>query len=89
MKLYSPMHTSKLLKRHPDLKNKYYRTLELLEINPLHNSLRLHKLHGKISDFYSVSIDMKYRIIIDFIVENNKIIPLNIGDHALYNTTTK
>ena len=55
-----------------------------LEINPFHNSLRLHKLNGTISEFYSVSIDMKYRIIIDFVIENNKIIPLNIGDHNLY-----
>ncbi len=74
----------KWLRKHPDLKNKYYQTLELLEINPFHNSLRLHKLKGEISEFFSVSIDMKYRILIDFIIEDNKIIPLNIGDHSIY-----
>lgn len=74
----------KWVKKHPDLRNKYYNVIELLEINPFHNSLRLHKLKGAISDFYSVSIDMKYRIIIDFIIEDGKIIPLNIGDHGIY-----
>lgn len=74
----------KWVKKHPDLRNKYYNVIELLEINPFHNSLRLHKLKGAISDFYSVSIDMKYRIIIDFIIEDGKIIPLNIGDHDIY-----
>jgi mRNA-degrading endonuclease YafQ of YafQ-DinJ toxin-antitoxin module len=74
----------KWVKKHPDLRNKYYNVIQLLEINPFHNSLRLHKLKGAISDFYSVSIDMKYRIIIDFIIQDNKIIPLNIGDHGIY-----
>ena len=74
----------KWIKQHPDLKNKYYKTLELLEINPHHDSLRLHKLKGTISEFYSISIDIKNRIIIDFIIENNQIILLDIGDHSVY-----
>lgn len=74
----------KWIKKHPDLKLKYFNTIKMLEINPFHNALRLHKLKGEISEFYSVSIDMKYRIIIDFIIEDNKIILLNIGDHEVY-----
>lgn len=75
---------AKWIKKHPDLKDKYYNTIQLLEINPYHNSLRLHKLQGSLSEFYSVSIDMKYRVIIDFTIENHQIIPLNIGDHGIY-----
>lgn len=74
----------KWVQKHPDLKTKYYNTIQMLEINPFHNSLRLHKLRGEISEFYSVSIDMKYRILIDFIIENNRIILLHIGDHTIY-----
>ncbi len=74
----------KWIKKHPDLKQKYYNTIQLLELNPFHNSLRLHKLQGSLSELFSVSIDMKYRVIIDFIIEDNKIIPLNIGDHDVY-----
>lgn len=74
----------KWLKKHPDLKARYVTTIQLLELNPYHNSLRLHKLQGKLSEFYSVSIDIKNRIIIDFIVQDSQIILLNIGNHDIY-----
>lgn len=74
----------KWVKKHPNIKSKYYNTLRMLEINPFHNSLRLHKLKGTMFEYYSVSIDMKYRIIIDFILDKDKIIPLDIGDHSIY-----
>lgn len=72
---------AKFLKKHPGLKNQYQKTLELLEINPHHPSLRLHKLKGGLHSFYSVSINLSYRIAMDFIIENKKIILLDIGDH--------
>ncbi len=75
---------TKWLKKHPDLKPRYATTIQLLELNPHHNSLRLHKLQGKLSDFYSVSIDIKNRIIIDFVIQDNQIILLNIGNHDIY-----
>ena len=67
----------KFLKEHKNLVKQYNKTLKLLEIDPYHNSLRLHKF----SNLYSVSINMQYRISINFIVNENKIIPINIGDH--------
>ena len=71
----------KFIKRHPEILNQYEKTLKLLEINPLHPSLRLHKLEGKISDFYSISINMTYRIMIDFLIKDKEIIPINVGTH--------
>lgn len=71
----------KFIKKHPDLLDRYTKTIELLEINPYHPSLRLHKLKGKLQVYYSISITMKYRIIIDFIIINNEIIPIDIGAH--------
>ena len=71
----------KFLKKHPDIQNKYEKTIELLEINPFHPSLRLHKLQGKMNVFSSISIDLNYRIIIDFIIVENEIILLDIGSH--------
>jgi mRNA-degrading endonuclease YafQ of YafQ-DinJ toxin-antitoxin module len=38
---------AKFLKTHPELINSYKKTLELLEINPYHPSLRLHSLTRK------------------------------------------
>jgi mRNA-degrading endonuclease YafQ of YafQ-DinJ toxin-antitoxin module len=69
------------LKKHPELIKPYYKTLQLLEINPYHPSLRLHTLEGNLKDCYSVSINMKYRIVIDFIIENKQITLTNIGNH--------
>ena len=71
----------KFFKKHPDLIPRYSKTLKLLESNPYHPSLRLHKLTGKLSELYSVSINMSYRISICFMIEGDKIIPVDIGTH--------
>ena len=71
----------KFLKSHPELVTKYKKTVLQLQINPHHPSLRLHKLHGKLQDFYSVSINMQYRISLDFIIQDDQIILLDIGNH--------
>jgi mRNA-degrading endonuclease YafQ of YafQ-DinJ toxin-antitoxin module len=72
---------AKFIKKHPDLLSQYQKTLELLEMNPHHSSLRLHKLKGKLSELYSISINISYRISIDFIFEDDKIIPIDVGSH--------
>lgn len=71
----------KFIKKHPDLIAQYEKTLKLLEINPHHPSLRLHKLQGKLSELHAVSINISYRITIVFLMENDKIIPIDIGSH--------
>ena len=71
----------KFIKKHPDLITQYAKTLKLLELNPNHPSLRLHKLKGKLSELYSVSINISYRISIYFIIEKDRIIPVDIGSH--------
>jgi mRNA-degrading endonuclease YafQ of YafQ-DinJ toxin-antitoxin module len=71
----------KFAKKHPELLKQYKKTLQLLEINPTHPSLRLHKLEGKLSQYFSVSINMTYRITIDFVIHEHEIIPINVGKH--------
>ncbi len=71
----------KFIKKHPEVLAKYIKMVELLEIDPYHPSLRLHKLQGKLRVYYSVSINMKYRVVIDFILNDNEIIPIDIGTH--------
>jgi len=39
-------------------------------------------LKGKQGDIYSVSINDSYRIAIDFIIEKNTIIPVDLGSHS-------
>ena len=71
----------KFVKRHPELIGQYEKTLQLLELNPFHPSLRLHKLKGHLSEIYSVSINISYRITLEFIIEDDVIIPINVGSH--------
>ena len=72
---------AKFARRHPELLGQYEKTLRLLELNPFHPSLRLHKLQGALEDLHSVSINLSYRITIEFMIEGNTIIPVNVGPH--------
>ncbi len=72
---------SKFIKKHKDLLKQYEKCLKLLEIDPFHPSLRLHKLQGKLDGICSVSINITYRIAIDCIIEDEKIVLIDIGHH--------
>ena len=72
---------TKFLKKHPDMIERYIKTIEILEVNPHHPSLRLHKLKGNMYEYHSISINIEYRVIIDFIIRDNEIIPIDIGTH--------
>lgn len=75
----------RFLQRHPDLEKQYLKTLQLLELNPHHPSLRLHPLHGKLRALHSVSINLSYRIALELLIEDEQIIPVNVGGHdAVY-----
>jgi len=76
---------SRFLRRHPEIRRQYDKTLELLETNPFHPSLRLHPLKGRLAGLHSASINLSYRITIELLIEGERIIPVNFGDHdAVY-----
>ncbi len=68
-------------KEHPEMRDRYVLTLSLLQANPRHPSLRLHKLKGSLAGLSSVSINMQYRIVLDFIIRDDQIILIDIGSH--------
>lgn len=51
--------------------------------NPLHPSLRLHELHGKFKEVWSISITGNYRIIFKR-QENSDLLFISIGRHDIY-----
>lgn len=71
----------KFLKKHSEIHGQYRKTLELLEFDPYHPSLRLHSLQGNLSGLSSVSINISYRIVLELIIEGNEILFINIGKH--------
>ena len=73
---------SKFLRKHPEIHNQYRKTLELLELNPYHPSLRLHGLEGRHKGLHSVSINISYRIVIEFLITSDEILLVNIGEHG-------
>ena len=76
---------SRFLKQHPEVREPYRKTLLLMQANPHHPSLRLHARSGKFAGLHSVSINLAYRITIDFIIRDRQIVPINVGDHdAVY-----
>lgn len=79
------MRARRFLKRHPELRQQYLKTLQLLEANPYHPSLRLHALAGRLAALHSVSINLSYRITLELMVQDQEIILVNVGDHeAVY-----
>jgi proteic killer suppression protein len=71
----------RFLKLHPELEKQYLKSLLLLEANPFHPSLRLHQLSGRLYGLHSVSINLSYRITLEFLLSDEEIIPVNVGDH--------
>ncbi len=75
----------RFLRQHPDVQMQYLKTLQLLELNPHHPSLRLHALAGRFSGLHSVSINLSYRITLELMIRDQQIIPINVGGHdAVY-----
>jgi toxin HigB-1 len=72
---------AKFIKRHPEILPQYEKTLKLLELNPSHPSLRLHRLSGPLRELYSVSINISYRITLEFLLEDGMIVLVNVGSH--------
>jgi mRNA-degrading endonuclease YafQ of YafQ-DinJ toxin-antitoxin module len=75
----------RFLKRHPELRQQYAKTIALLETNPYQPSLRLHALKGRQPHLHSVSINLSYRITLELLIKDHQITPINVGDHdAVY-----
>jgi mRNA-degrading endonuclease YafQ of YafQ-DinJ toxin-antitoxin module len=76
---------ARFLKRHPQVREQYRKTLLLLQANPQHPSLRLHALSGRLNGLHSVSINLSYRITLELVIRDRQIVPINVGDHdAVY-----
>lgn len=72
----------RFLKRHPDLLDRYYKTLALLEQDPSHPSLRLHSLEGRLTGLHAIAITLQYRIILELELREREIILVNVGSHG-------
>lgn len=70
---------SKLKKKDSKIVKKAKKQLAILQQNPNHPSLRLHKLEGKLAESWSISVDKNNRI--TFVYSEGSIVLTNIGSH--------
>ncbi|MBU6431018.1 MAG: type II toxin-antitoxin system mRNA interferase toxin, RelE/StbE family [Patescibacteria group bacterium] len=76
---------SREYKKLPDpIKNKAEEKEIVFRQNPFDNRLRTHKLNGKFEDFWSFSVDYKYRIIFEISKGGKSFIFHSISDHRIY-----
>ena len=71
----------RFLRRHPEMQERYQRTLALLEHDPFHPSLRLHPLPGRLSGLHAASINLQYRITLELELRAQEIILVSVGSH--------
>lgn len=82
--IYTPRYNkraARFLKKHPEMTPQYEKVLKILELNPHHPSLRLHRLKGRLNEFHSISINITYRITLELLITDSSIILVDVGTH--------
>lgn len=80
---YSPQFLQKYKQLSHELKEKAEKKERIFRKNPFDPQLKIHKLHGRIGEFWAFSIDFKYRIILKF-EDSDKARFYTIGSHSIY-----
>lgn len=81
--LYSSKFVIELRKLPKELITLAVKKETIFKDNPLHPSLRLHALQGKLKGLWSISITSGYRIIFER-QDNGDILFISIGKHDIY-----
>lgn len=71
----------KFLKKNPNLRSEFGRTLKQLEEDPKHPKLRLHPLKGKLAGKHAVSLTYSHRIVLILVLDEGEIVLLDVGTH--------
>lgn len=66
-----------------ELRQEVLEKIELLKNKTNHRVLKVHKLHGRLSGYFSFSINYRIRAVFQF-ESKNEIVLLDIGDHDIY-----
>lgn len=82
--LYDGDFEKQVIKLPSAIQKKLEKTRKMFLDNAFHPSLRLHKLSGKLDGHWSISLDVKYRIIFR-VLENGHVVFISVGTHQIYN----
>ena len=83
MVIYHSEHFNRAYKKLPDeIKTKAEKREQLFRADPFYSLLNTHKLHGKLKDQWSFSVDDRYRVLFEF--NGADVVFLDVGAHELY-----
>ncbi len=81
--LYHPKFLSDLQQLPPGTLERVEKVEALFKSNPLHPSVRLHPLKGKLKGLWSISVTVGIRIIFERL-EGGEIMFISVGKHDIY-----
>ena len=69
----------------PQLQRLAKQRISLFRQEPFDLRLDTHRLHGKLTNQWSFSVDARYRILFEFLdKKKSEVVFLDIGNHSLY-----
>ena len=69
----------------PQLQKLVDRRVSLFRRSPFDPRLDAHRLHGKLKNQWSFSVDARNRILFEFLDKKNEnVVFLDVGDHSIY-----
>ena len=80
---FAPSFLRKLKSLDPNLQTEVVKKTEAFKDPNNHQSLKVHKLKGRLKGRYSFSVDYKNRIIFDYL-NKKEVVFLSIGNHDVY-----
>lgn len=80
---YKPSFVRDFKKLPSDLQEEALERIELFKDVANHEKLKVHKLKGRLEDFYSFSVTYSHRIVFSF-ESKKEVVFISIGDHEVY-----
>jgi mRNA-degrading endonuclease YafQ of YafQ-DinJ toxin-antitoxin module len=66
----------------PEIQGKLIEKEKLFRQNCFDPRLKLHKLHGKLQDYWSFSVDYSYRVLLS--LKKDSALFIEVGNHSIY-----
>jgi len=80
---FKPTFVKQMNKLEKELVEEVFEKIELFKNEKNHKLLKVHKLHGKLSEHFSFSVNYKFRIVFKY-ERKGQVVFLDIGDHDIY-----
>jgi len=80
---FLPIFIRHLNRLDPKLQLEAIEKIELFKDRKNYKQLKVHQLHGRLSERYSFSVNYKTRIVFSYL-SKNEVVLLAIGDHDVY-----